>query len=81
MKKELERFAKLLSTEGEMEDKASPCTVREGVLKITLHVLRSMNEADLANALQISKSHVITNVNGFQEVECLHRVILIFATV
>ncbi|KAI4871474.1 hypothetical protein NFI96_022750 [Prochilodus magdalenae] len=36
-----------------MEDKASPCTVREGVLKITLHVLRSMNEADLANALQI----------------------------
>ncbi|KAK1803317.1 hypothetical protein P4O66_004107 [Electrophorus voltai] len=55
VKKELKWFKKLLSpdypacSEREMEDQSS---VREGALKITLHVLRNMNQIDLANTLQ-----------------------------
>ncbi|KAI4879727.1 hypothetical protein NFI96_007604 [Prochilodus magdalenae] len=54
VKNQLKRFMKLLSldnpacSEREMEDQS----VREEALKITLHVLRNMNQTDLANTLQ-----------------------------
>ncbi|KAK3542029.1 hypothetical protein QTP86_010853 [Hemibagrus guttatus] len=54
IKNELKRFRKLLSpdypacTQREVEDLHS---VREGALKITLHVLKNMNHTDLANTL------------------------------
>ncbi|KAF4087667.1 hypothetical protein AMELA_G00073360, partial [Ameiurus melas] len=57
MKKELKRFRKLLSpdypacTEREVEDEEDLHSVREGALKITLHVLKNMNLPDLANTL------------------------------
>ncbi|XP_051515721.1 NACHT, LRR and PYD domains-containing protein 12-like isoform X2 [Myxocyprinus asiaticus] len=56
MKKELKKFKRLLSpdspacSEREEEDDGHS-TVREEVLKITLHVLRKMNQTDLANIL------------------------------
>ncbi|KAG7332271.1 hypothetical protein KOW79_004105 [Hemibagrus wyckioides] len=56
IKNELKRSMKLLSPdypaciEKEVEDKEQ-LQVREGALKITLHVLRSMNHTDLANTL------------------------------
>ncbi|XP_017311079.1 NACHT, LRR and PYD domains-containing protein 4E isoform X2 [Ictalurus punctatus] len=58
MKNELKRFQKLLSpdypacTEREVEDEEDLHSVREGALKITLHVLKKMNHTDLANTLQ-----------------------------
>ncbi|XP_053093000.1 NACHT, LRR and PYD domains-containing protein 3-like [Pangasianodon hypophthalmus] len=57
IKNELKRFRKLLSpdypacTEREIEDEEDLHSVREGVLKITLHVLKNMNHTDLANTL------------------------------
>ncbi|XP_053089808.1 NLR family CARD domain-containing protein 3-like [Pangasianodon hypophthalmus] len=57
IKNELKRFRKLLSpdypacTEREVEDEEDLHSVREGALKITLHVLKNMNHTDLANAL------------------------------
>ncbi|XP_053534522.1 NLR family CARD domain-containing protein 3 isoform X2 [Ictalurus punctatus] len=57
MKNELKRFRKLLSpdypacTERELEDEEDLHSVREGALKITLHVLKNMNHTDLANTL------------------------------
>ncbi|KAF4070196.1 hypothetical protein AMELA_G00295970 [Ameiurus melas] len=57
IKNELKRFRKLLSpdypacTEREVEDEADLQSVREGALKITLHVLKNMNHTDLANTL------------------------------
>ncbi|KAK3516457.1 hypothetical protein QTP70_014790 [Hemibagrus guttatus] len=54
---ELKRFRKLLSpdypacTEKEVEDEEDLHSVREGALKITLHVLKNMNHTDLANTL------------------------------
>ncbi|KAI4899127.1 hypothetical protein NFI96_025913, partial [Prochilodus magdalenae] len=57
VKNQLKRFAKLLSlgypafSEGEVED-GEDQSVREGALRITLHVLRNMNQTDLANTLQ-----------------------------
>ncbi|XP_049333133.1 NACHT, LRR and PYD domains-containing protein 12-like [Astyanax mexicanus] len=53
VKNELNTFKKLLNpdypacSEGEVEDDQ-----KEGVLKVTLHILRSMNETDLANTLE-----------------------------
>ncbi|XP_076854919.1 NACHT, LRR and PYD domains-containing protein 3-like isoform X2 [Brachyhypopomus gauderio] len=58
VKKELKTFKNLLSpdypacTERQVEDEEDQSSVREGTLKITLHVLRNMNETDLANTLQ-----------------------------
>ncbi|XP_076836825.1 uncharacterized protein LOC143482365 [Brachyhypopomus gauderio] len=58
MRKELKRFKKILIPDypscsgGEMEDEEDQSSVREGALKITLHVLRNMNQTDLANTLQ-----------------------------
>ncbi|MCI4374936.1 hypothetical protein PGIGA_G00012230 [Pangasianodon gigas] len=58
LKNELKRFMKLLSpdypacSEREVEDEEDQSSVREGALKITLHVLKNMNHKDLANALQ-----------------------------
>ncbi|KAK3551358.1 hypothetical protein QTP70_015409 [Hemibagrus guttatus] len=57
IKNELKRFRKLLSpdypacTEREVEDEEDLHSVREGALKITLHVLENMNHTDLANTL------------------------------
>ncbi|XP_036419183.1 NACHT, LRR and PYD domains-containing protein 3-like isoform X1 [Colossoma macropomum] len=57
VKKQLKRFVKLLNldypacSEREVEDEEGQ-SVREGALKITLHVLRNMNQTDLANTLQ-----------------------------
>ncbi|XP_053090609.1 NACHT, LRR and PYD domains-containing protein 12-like [Pangasianodon hypophthalmus] len=58
LKNELKRFKKLLSpdypacSEREVEDEEDQSSVREGALKITLHVLKIMNHTDLANTLQ-----------------------------
>ncbi|KAK1803323.1 hypothetical protein P4O66_004100 [Electrophorus voltai] len=58
VKKELKTFKKLLNpdypacSEREVEDEEDQSSVREGALKITLHVLRNMNQTDLANTLQ-----------------------------
>uniref|UniRef100_A0AAR2K6Y0 NACHT domain-containing protein n=1 Tax=Pygocentrus nattereri TaxID=42514 RepID=A0AAR2K6Y0_PYGNA len=55
VKNQLKMFVKLLSldypacSEREEEDESS---IRDGALKITLHVLRNMNQTDLANMLQ-----------------------------
>ncbi|XP_036416826.1 NLR family CARD domain-containing protein 3-like [Colossoma macropomum] len=57
VKNQLKRFVKLLNldypecSEREVEDEEDQ-SVREGALKITLHVLRNMNQTDLANKLQ-----------------------------
>ncbi|XP_053534950.1 NLR family CARD domain-containing protein 3 [Ictalurus punctatus] len=57
IKNELQRFRKLLSpdypacTETEVQDEEDLHSVREGALKITLHVLKIMNHTDLANTL------------------------------
>ncbi|KAL6471881.1 hypothetical protein MHYP_G00205310, partial [Metynnis hypsauchen] len=58
VKNQLKRFVKLLSldhpacSEREVEDEEDQRSVREGALKITLTVLRNMNQPDLANTLQ-----------------------------
>ncbi|XP_065133282.1 NACHT, LRR and PYD domains-containing protein 3-like [Paramisgurnus dabryanus] len=58
MKKELKIFKRLLSTdyptcsEREDEDDEGQKRVRGGLLKITLHILKEMNQTDLANILQ-----------------------------
>ncbi|XP_053344601.1 NACHT, LRR and PYD domains-containing protein 3-like isoform X1 [Clarias gariepinus] len=58
MKKELKRFRKLLSpdypacTERKVEDEEDLHNVRDGALRITLHVLKNMNLKDLADTLQ-----------------------------
>ncbi|XP_053098051.1 NACHT, LRR and PYD domains-containing protein 3-like isoform X2 [Pangasianodon hypophthalmus] len=57
LKTELKRFRTLLSpdypacTEREVEDEEDLQSIREGALKITLHVLKKMNHTDLANTL------------------------------
>ncbi|XP_034169502.2 NLR family CARD domain-containing protein 3-like [Pangasianodon hypophthalmus] len=57
IKNELKRFKKFLSpdypacTEREVEVEEDLQSVREGALKITLHVLKDMNHTDLANTL------------------------------
>ncbi|XP_053534665.1 NACHT, LRR and PYD domains-containing protein 12 isoform X4 [Ictalurus punctatus] len=57
IKNELKRFRRLLSpdypacTEREVEDEEDLHGVRDGALKITLHVLKNMNHTDLANTL------------------------------
>ncbi|KAL6484082.1 hypothetical protein MHYP_G00089550 [Metynnis hypsauchen] len=58
VKKELKRFKKLLSadhpacSEREVEDEEDQSSSREGLLKITLNMLRNMEQTDLANTLQ-----------------------------
>uniref|UniRef100_A0A673J2W5 NACHT domain-containing protein n=1 Tax=Sinocyclocheilus rhinocerous TaxID=307959 RepID=A0A673J2W5_9TELE len=58
MKKELKRFKRLLSpdypacSEIEQDDDKGQDRIRQGILKITLHILREMNQTDLANTLQ-----------------------------
>ncbi|XP_062871410.1 NACHT, LRR and PYD domains-containing protein 3-like isoform X2 [Trichomycterus rosablanca] len=57
MKNELQKFKKLLSPdypacfEREVEDKEDQSDVRDGMLKITLHILKNMNQINLANNL------------------------------
>ncbi|XP_036418220.1 NLR family CARD domain-containing protein 3-like [Colossoma macropomum] len=58
VKTQLKWFVKLLSldypacSEREVEDEEDQSSVREGALKITLTILRNMNQTDLANTLQ-----------------------------
>ncbi|XP_046704239.1 NACHT, LRR and PYD domains-containing protein 4E-like [Silurus meridionalis] len=58
IKNELKRYKKLLSpdypacSEREVEAEEDQSSVREGVLKITLHFLKNMKHTDLANTLQ-----------------------------
>ncbi|KAF5890379.1 NLR family CARD domain-containing protein 3-like, partial [Clarias magur] len=58
LKNELKGFKKLLSpdypacSEREVEDEEDENSVKQGVLKITLHFLKNMNHIDLANTLQ-----------------------------
>ncbi|XP_036419083.1 NLR family CARD domain-containing protein 3-like isoform X2 [Colossoma macropomum] len=56
VKNQLKRFVKLLSLDNpegsEKEVDEAENSVREGALKITLTVLRNMNQTDLANTLQ-----------------------------
>ncbi|XP_062871430.1 NLR family CARD domain-containing protein 3-like [Trichomycterus rosablanca] len=58
MKQELKRFKKILSpdypacSERDVEDEKVEHGINEGALKITLHVLKNMNQRDLANMLQ-----------------------------
>ncbi|MCJ8732112.1 hypothetical protein PDJAM_G00207180 [Pangasius djambal] len=62
LKNELKKFKKLLSpdypacSEMDMEDKEDLSCVRDGALKITLHILNNMAQPDLAVTLQTSKS-------------------------
>lgn len=62
LKNELKYFRDLLSpdqpasSEREVEDEEDQRPVREGALKITLHVLKKLNHSDLANTLKTSKS-------------------------
>ncbi|XP_076849160.1 NLR family CARD domain-containing protein 3-like [Brachyhypopomus gauderio] len=66
VKNELKRFKNLLSpdypacTERQVEGEEDQSSVREGALKITLHVLRNMNHTDLANTLQTSLLSQVT---------------------
>ncbi|KAM9461316.1 NLR family CARD domain-containing protein 3-like [Clarias gariepinus] len=65
IKNELKRFRKLLSPDypacsgREVEDEEGLHSVREGALKITLHVLKNMKHTDLANTLQ---NHFVDSV-------------------
>ncbi|XP_016106796.1 NACHT, LRR and PYD domains-containing protein 3-like [Sinocyclocheilus grahami] len=58
IKNELKKFKKMLSPDypacsvREEEDDEDQTDVRDAALKITLHVLRKMNQTDLANSLQ-----------------------------
>ncbi|XP_062847557.1 NACHT, LRR and PYD domains-containing protein 12-like isoform X2 [Trichomycterus rosablanca] len=56
LKNELNKYEKILSADypeyPEVKDKEDQCSFREEVLKITLHVLKKMNQTDLANTLQ-----------------------------
>ncbi|KAF5890375.1 NLR family CARD domain-containing protein 3-like isoform X1, partial [Clarias magur] len=58
LKNELKRFKKILSpdypacSEKGVEDEEDQSSVRDAVVKITLHVLKNMNLTDLANTLQ-----------------------------
>ncbi|XP_062846457.1 NLR family CARD domain-containing protein 3-like [Trichomycterus rosablanca] len=56
LKNELHKYKKILSPDypecSEVKDEEDQCSFREEVLKITLHVLKKMNQTDLANKLQ-----------------------------
>lgn len=62
LKSELKKFKKLLSpdysacSEKELEEQTCQNSIREGAMKITLCVLKDMNQSHLAHVLQTSKS-------------------------
>ncbi|XP_053534260.1 protein NLRC5 isoform X18 [Ictalurus punctatus] len=62
LKNELNRFKKLLSADfpacSEEEEEQDLHCFREGVLKITLHILKNMKQKDLAHTLQIKLASV-----------------------
>ncbi|XP_053534269.1 protein NLRC3 [Ictalurus punctatus] len=62
LKKELNRFKELLSADfpacSEEEEEQDLHCFREGVLKITLHILKNMKQKDLAHTLQIKLASV-----------------------
>ncbi|KAK3508557.1 hypothetical protein QTP70_032691, partial [Hemibagrus guttatus] len=65
IKNQLKRFRKLLSpdfpacTEREVENEVDLHSVREGTLKITLHIPKNMNHTDLANTLQNKSEDIV----------------------
>ncbi|XP_073679952.1 NLR family CARD domain-containing protein 3-like [Garra rufa] len=81
MKKELKRFKRLLSPdypacserEQEDDDKGQD-RIRQGILKITLHVLREMNQTDLANTLQTKCAPVCQQKLKFKLKERFQRI-------
>ncbi|KAF4096217.1 hypothetical protein G5714_022186 [Onychostoma macrolepis] len=83
MKKELRRFKKLLNPdcpafsvrEEEEEVDEGQSRVSEAVLKIMLHVLQKMNQPNLANSLQTSKSQ-LSNSLAFLLLICGERYLL-----
>ncbi|KAF4078714.1 hypothetical protein AMELA_G00184760 [Ameiurus melas] len=70
MKNQLKRFRKLLNpdypacTERVVKDEEDLHSVREGALKITLHVLKNMNLPDLANTLHTLTSAYETKLKS-----------------
>ncbi|XP_053534720.1 uncharacterized protein LOC124627622 isoform X1 [Ictalurus punctatus] len=76
IKNELKRFRKLLSpdypacTEREVEDEQDLHSVREGALKITLHVLKNMNHTDLANTLHNKSVASVYQTSGRKDSSC-----------
>ncbi|KAF4071831.1 hypothetical protein AMELA_G00267300 [Ameiurus melas] len=60
LKNELNRFKKLLSADSPAcsEEEEDLHCFREGVLKITLHILKNMKQKDLAHTLQIKLASV-----------------------
>ncbi|XP_034160151.2 NACHT, LRR and PYD domains-containing protein 12 isoform X1 [Pangasianodon hypophthalmus] len=87
LKNELKRFRKILSpdypecSERGLEDEEDQSPVRECALKITLHVLKNMKQADLANTLQSNliyvyqqniKSRLVQKFKGINEGLSLH---------
>ncbi|MCJ8732094.1 hypothetical protein PDJAM_G00207080 [Pangasius djambal] len=82
VKNELNKFRTVMipgyaeCSEREAEDEEDQSPVREGALKITLHVLKSMNHSDLANTLQTRldsvnhrnfKSRLVLKFKGINE--------------
>ncbi|KAI5609439.1 NACHT, LRR and PYD domains-containing protein 12 isoform X3 [Silurus asotus] len=67
IKKELKRFWELLNPDypacTEREDEEDLHSVREGAMKITLHVLKNMNHKDLANTLYNKQNRVLVCQN------------------
>lgn len=61
VKKELINFKRLINpdypahSEKEDDDDEGQSKVREGLLKFTLHILRKMDQTEVANTLQTSK--------------------------
>ncbi|KAG7315539.1 hypothetical protein KOW79_020405 [Hemibagrus wyckioides] len=64
LKNELNRFRRMLSpdypacSERESKDEEDQSPIREDALKITLHILKNMNQADLANTLQSNMGYI-----------------------
>lgn len=60
IKTELQSFKRILSPDyserNDDDDDEGQSSIRDGLLKITLHVLKMMNQKDLADTLQSSKS-------------------------
>ena len=78
VKKEMKRFQRLLTTdypeclesqreEGEVvdgEDEEERRSITEGALKITLHLLRSLKQEELADILEMSKKVFLIQHDG-----------------
>ncbi|XP_053534733.1 uncharacterized protein LOC128630146 [Ictalurus punctatus] len=74
IKNELKRFRKLLSPDypacTEREDEEDLHSVRDGALKITLHVLKNMNHTDLAHTLHNKSVASVYQTSGRKDSSC-----------